>query len=147
MRPPPMTATRHGGGGAGSSGITQARWIRPAPETDIRYLHCGPHSSRTTGTHPERLCITRLLASNAQPWFDTSAVCTNIHNFQADSGLVFGLGMAFKGLGASVDASLYSGYFQPRVRPFILLLALLQLGVPCAVGVVLRRVSDAQRAV
>ena len=48
------------------------------------------------------LSVFYAIGSNAQPFFDTTSLCTNIANFPEARGLVIGLTKVFNGLGAGV---------------------------------------------
>ena len=97
------------------------------------------------------LALIYALGSNAQPYFDTSALCTNIANFPEVRGLVIGLGKSFNGLGAGMYAALFQGFFSVPGEPgnlhsavrFIGLLSGLQLGIPLVSLFILRRLPRA----
>jgi uncharacterized membrane protein YgcG len=71
-----------------------------------------------------QLCALAVLAANGGTWLDTAALATSLRNFPAHRGLVVGLVKAAVGLSASLYASAYTGFLQPRADRFLLALAL-----------------------
>lgn len=52
------------------------------------------------------------IATQSQPWFDTSSLMTNMYNFEGPNvPILVGLDKTFNGLGASVLTSVYDGAF------------------------------------
>ncbi len=80
-----------------------------------------------------------FVATNAQTWFDTGALITNIGNFPADRSLVIGLEKSYTGLGASILSELYTALFrtgstQDGVSPFLLMICCTFAVVPLAMS-------------
>lgn len=57
------------------------------------------------------LCFVSFLGASSGPFFDTSTLVTNVHNFPEVNNLIIGFDKSFNGLGTSVWTSMYDGVF------------------------------------
>jgi hypothetical protein len=92
-----------------------------------------------------------FIGANAQTWFDTGALVTNIGNFQSQRSIIIGLEKSYTGLGASILSEAYTALFriensQDGVTPFLLALCLSVTIVPFIAAFFLNKIPETSDA-